>query len=188
MRLSDYLGDKNVVVVAHPDDESLWAGGLLSNYGHFFDVICCTIPRREPERAQKFLDVARFLKFRPVLIPHQEPESPRHPIGHLALVDVTGYDLVVTHNKKGEYGHPHHMQVHRHVREHAEGKVLNFGYGVGGEPLMLENGAAARKLEAIKMYDHESAVAGVPKHEELMKRYYPAGLGVETYVVLNDSG
>ena len=92
------------VVVAHPDDETLWASSQCEGA----DVICCTVPYRDPERAIKFFEAVRILGGYPILIPFQE--SIGEPIPHLREVDLSRYDTVVTHNADGEYGHLHHIQ------------------------------------------------------------------------------
>lgn len=176
---------KCAVVVAHPDDETLWAGALLAHYGERFDVICCTIPRKEPVRAWKFFDVSRLLGFHPRLWPMLEPVNATQPIVHLGQIDISGYDLIVTHNEAGEYGHLHHQQVHHWVMDQANGaQVACFGYGLEGEPVGLGESDHEEKMMALQCYDHASALSDEPKYLELMRRYYPTGLGEETYRVM----
>ena len=174
------IGKKNAVIVAHPDDESLWAGSLLADRGPEFDVIVCSIPRREPERAWKFFDVAKLLGFHPRVYPVLEPSGANFPMTHLHNIDIWGYDLIVTHNEKGEYGHLHHRQVHDWVKREAKGEIAYFGYGIEGEELSHQN--LEVKQQAIQCYDHPSALTDEPKYIELMRRYYPDGLTAETYV------
>lgn len=40
-----------------------------------------------------------------------------------------GFDLILTHNHKGEYGHPHHLFIHDAVQQMAVPKVY-FGSGI----------------------------------------------------------
>jgi len=154
---------RKAVVVAHPDDETLWASSQVEGS----DVICCTVPRRDPERAIRFFEAVRVLGGYPILIPFQEPTAAEF-IEHLSVLDLSPYDLVVTHNKNGEYGHLHHRQVHTYIKNTYKGDLMTFGYG-SGEPIDCD---PIKKLEALKKYDnHSNADGGLPKWKALMEKY-----------------
>lgn len=158
----------NAVVVAHPDDETLWAGVLISSNKGAFDVICCTVPRRDPDRAIRFAYAVKELGGYPVLVPFVEP-NPDRDIQHLDAVDLSPYDLIVTHNSKGEYGHLHHRNVHDYVRDSRARRIFTFGYG-GGEHEIVNEGDD--KERALRCYDHKSpADGGVPKWQALLNKY-----------------
>lgn len=165
-------GQRNAVVVAHPDDETLWAGALLasrekSSREKPWDVICCTVPRRDPERSLRFYEAVRVLGGFPILIPITETE-PNEDLPHLAVVDLSPYDCVVTHNKEGEYGHRHHRNVHEYVMRSDVPAVYSFGYGAGTEEVFV---ASNRKEQALMCYDHTSPSDGQPKWQALLDRY-----------------
>lgn len=177
------LARRGVVVAAHPDDEVLWAGGLLARYAHKFTVICCSIPRADPIRAWKFFDACAVLGVSARLLPFVE-SAPSEPLQHLGALDLSDFDFVVTHNDAGEYGHPHHRHLSRFVRERWGAKTSTFGWrsdGRGTEVLHLTPHEQARKLEALRRYDHVSPHDGdKPKWKALLDRYAP-DLSVETF-------
>ena len=49
MEAIDFSG-KNLMVVAHPDDETMWGGSLPIRYPGDWFIVCCTVPKRDPER------------------------------------------------------------------------------------------------------------------------------------------
>jgi LmbE family N-acetylglucosaminyl deacetylase len=177
------------LVVAHPDDETLWCAGLLLRHPILWTVIACSIPRRDPVRAWKFYEACEALEATPRLLPYIEAE-PAQPLSGLQLLDLSGFDLVVTHGAAGEYGHAQHRQVHQHVKAAARpGQRLAFiGWhrgGVGAHRLELTSAERARKTAALRCYDHTSpADGGKPKWQALLRRYVDQeglDLGVETY-------
>jgi LmbE family N-acetylglucosaminyl deacetylase len=154
------------VVVAHPDDETLWCGGWIARFKP--DVICCTVPRRDPERAIRFFDAVRELGGYPILIPFVEPE-PNELIQHLDALDLSRYSSILTHGEDGEYGHLHHKQVNAYVKEHADCPVVTFG---GDYEIVLTESEQERKRTALECYDHRSpSDCGKPKWVALLDRY-----------------
>jgi len=113
---------RSLCLVAHPDDEVFFAGSLLcSTPRHSWDVICLTCD--EHEREEKFNEARMVLSSYGANIVNAEILYQPDPVGPvpdarwfaLCLAGVRdawsskGYDLVVTHNRKGDYGHPHHI-------------------------------------------------------------------------------
>ncbi len=156
-----------VVVVAHPDDESLFGAGIILRYPNDWTVICCTIPFHDPIRAEKFHDACRVLGARGIV--RQHPER----VDHVPIPDLNEYDLIVTHNSVGEYGHKHHRELHDAIKPRWPDKTICFGYGVKPDLTIVLSGAeVAKKLEALKKYDHRSRTdKGKMKWEALLETF-----------------
>jgi len=190
---------RGAIVVAHPDDESLWCGGLMARYPARWTVICCSVPRTDPIRAYKFFRACEVLGAKARLLPFPEGTN---DLRHLDEIDLGCFDCVVTHNDIGEYGHLHHVHVHQSVigrccgaksafvppYPYARRDVLTIGYGKPANPesllINLNEFEIERKLTALRCYDHVSPSDGKPKWEALIERYSQMfDLGVETYDV-----
>lgn len=169
---------KQVCVVAHPDDEVMWFGGLvLANPGDW-TVICLSVPRRDSMRSWKFFEACERLGARGQLVASIEPAPTEpFPIEILALLDLDRYDLIATHGREGEYGHRHHVQVSEFVRFRWGGRQLWERAPIGAEgvnaTLALDDCLQARKLFALQAYDHVLPYEGreMTKWEALLKRY-----------------
>jgi LmbE family N-acetylglucosaminyl deacetylase len=180
------------LVVSHPDDEALFFGGLvLSQPEHAWDVICCTVPRIDPVRAWKFFDACEVLSAKGRLLPYQEPE-PNLPLEdeRMALLDLEGYDRIVTHGREAEYGHRHHLALHRFITERWGHKEVWTCCPPGKSDFdslaELSPEQLGRKMAALQAYDHVLPYEGVAmtKYAALIKRYAVDGgwdLGTERY-------
>lgn len=163
----DLVGDNSVLVVAHPDDECLWFGGLLARWGSKFTVICCSIPVHDPIRADKFHDACSVFGASSEIIPHSEIEPLR-----LDLLDLDSYDTIVTHGPGGEYGHLQHKEVSAYIAArwpHAIGSA----YGAQSRDMLLKlaDDEWALKIKALHCYDHVSRTDRKPKWEALLDAY-----------------
>lgn len=167
--------DERVVVVAHPDDEVLWCGGLLAKYPGDWTVICCSIPRIDPIRAWKFHNAVETLGAKSVLMPFTEPDPKEHMTDRLKLLQLDNYDFIVTHGKAGEYGHVHHIDIHNYISSKWADKTACFGYSIGSRGkhlLTLDVFTSKVKRRALSCYDHCSpSDKGVPKWKALLNRY-----------------
>jgi hypothetical protein len=167
------------MVVAHPDDETLWGAGIILRNPGDWTVVACSTPMSDPVRAVKFEEALRRLGAKGRVSPYLETFSSRLPMD----VDIDGFDVIVTHGANGEYGHPHHCQVSDHVRAHASCRVITFGFETGAEVLRLTAAEAASKAHALQAYDHVLPYDGrtLPKWQALLDRYGRHWLERETY-------
>jgi LmbE family N-acetylglucosaminyl deacetylase len=133
------------VLVAHPDDETLWAGGtILMHPGCRWRVV--TLCRAsDPDRAPKFRLALGRLGADGAMGdlddgPAQEPLAPEEV--RRTVLDLLGeaeFDLLLTHGPRGEYTrHRRHEEAARAVVELWEGGELRarelwmFAYEDGG--------------------------------------------------------
>lgn len=169
------------IVVAHPDDESLWCAGLPITEPGDWTIICCSIPRIDPIRAWKFHDACAVLGAISRLIPIPET-SPTEPLTSLHWLDLSGYDEIYTHGEAGEYGHLHHCQLFEHVTRHWAYKPI-FTFWGRDRSIELTPDQWRRKRAALKCYDHVLPYGGrnIPKWQALLERYGHTDLKTETY-------
>lgn len=113
---------KIAVIVAHPDDETLWAGGTLLSHPEWEPFILSLCRKNDPDRAPKFRKVIRFIDSKGVMAdlddgPQQTPQD-LNQVSDLILKMLPDhtYDLIITHSPLGEYT--------RHLRHEEIGKAV----------------------------------------------------------------
>jgi LmbE family N-acetylglucosaminyl deacetylase len=185
---------RTALVVSHPDDESLFFGGLVLSHAYVdWTIYCSSVPRLDPIRAWKFFDACEVLGAKGRLLPYQEPE-PHLPLEdeRMALLDLEPYDRIVTHGVEGEYGHRHHLSLHRFIHDRWGHKEIWSCCPPGKADYKTEIRLTPQQIEAkmaaLRRYDHVLPYEGVamPKYAALLKRYCEDGswdLGVERYRV-----
>lgn len=150
------------VIVAHPDDEVLWAGGTIIARPHWKWHIIALCRRSDPDRAPKFAKVLGELGASGSLGDLDDGPD-QHPLGDqdvdqaiLGLLPNDPYDLVLTHGPCGEYTrHRRHEETCRAVcRLWASGKIrtsalLLFAFEDGGRSYMPKVQDDAPLLETL---------------------------------------
>lgn len=123
MNLNQNLsGRKALVIVAHPDDETIWLGGLILRHPEMDWTIFALCRAADPDRKPKFLKACRRLKAKPIITNlADEPEinltNYAPAIKKIISQKITNkkFDFVFTHGRNGEYGHPGHIATHQAV-------------------------------------------------------------------------
>lgn len=133
------------VVVAHPDDETLWAGGLLLRNPEWSTFIVSLCRGQDPDRAPRFRKALECLGVKGAMGdlddgPEQTPlPSVTVQATILSLLPVWDYDLLLTHAPDGEYTrHRRHEEISKAVQalyrkgDLRAGRILEFAYEDGG--------------------------------------------------------
>jgi LmbE family N-acetylglucosaminyl deacetylase len=128
-----------MVVVAHPDDESIWVGGTLLRMrdAGIHLVIVCATGKSNPIRAPEFLAACNRLNATPFLLDHEDGRT--SPISEDFQEDLfeikrkvaaASSDIlcVLTHPPHGdEHRHPQHLDCFSLVKSWARQNNLPFG-------------------------------------------------------------
>jgi LmbE family N-acetylglucosaminyl deacetylase len=111
------------VVVAHPDDETLWSGGLLMSRPQWSVFILALCRGSDADRAPRFRKALAFLGAEGTMGDLDDgPDQIPLPDGLvqetiLGLLPRVPYDLLLTHAPEGEYtSHRRHEEAARAVR------------------------------------------------------------------------
>jgi len=113
---------KVALIVAHPDDETLWAGGTVLSHPSWQCFIVCLSRGSDAERSRRFARALEVLRSQGIIGdlddgPDQKPldEKEIHKT-ILDLLPVNYFDLVISHHPEGEYT--------RHIRHEETGKAV----------------------------------------------------------------
>jgi pentatricopeptide repeat protein len=109
------------LIVAHPDDETLWAGGTLLSNPSWNCFIVCLCRAGDTDRAPKFYRALKMLNAEGEMADlDDEPEQ--LPLDDktlestiLKLLPQQHFDLMITHSPNGEYT--------RHIRHEETGRA-----------------------------------------------------------------
>lgn len=172
-------GCKKLMIVAHPDDETLWGGGHMMS-GDWF--IVCLTNGQTMHRANEYRSVLKFTGNKGVILNYLDSEEgkrsewERDRMGIMndlkLLLRFKNWEQIVTYNPNGVTGHIHHIQTYNLVKQACKmvgtyHKLYYFGayYAAGrvpaGLPRMSEEQIAfkektlelyAREMDAINKY------------------------------------
>lgn len=161
-----------LMVVAHPDDETLWGGAHLTEGGWF--VVCLTNGYNEV-RKNEFYEVIKesgnvglILKY-PDLVGGKRSDwatsKPQIAKDLDLLMKYKHWGMVATHNPDGEYGHIHHKMTSRLMTE------CYYKNCWGNNLYYFERYYSARRLPSVEASLRKVPQSSVDKKVELLKIY-----------------
>jgi len=170
------------IIIAHPDDETLWAGGTILDHPDWNCFILSLCRANDKDRAPKFYNALKIYEANGTMAdlddgPEQKPLDPRIVSSAiLQLLPQISYDLIISHDPKGEYTrHIRHEEVGGAViRLWSSGKInakelWTFAYEDGEKkylPRPIESAAIYQKLSVpvwLKKYNLISETYGFAK-------------------------
>lgn len=190
------LNIHKVMIVAHPDDETLWGGANIMNGGW---LIVCLTNGNNAVRKKEFFNVMKETGNYGIMLNY--PDNPNHKKDNWSsvkskvmddvryIVRYKDWDQIVTHNPLGEYGHIQHLSTNMIVtnvcvEEKRTNKLYYF--------------EKYRKLQYFQSNQIRPTLSKdqIEKKHELMIKYYPSQskaygffqhmIPYETFISYND--
>ncbi|MBR6871990.1 MAG: PIG-L family deacetylase [Ruminococcus sp.] len=124
VRNANFVNADKLLILAHPDDDALWAGGHLAE-GNWL-VVCITngrndTRRNEFNRAMNAAGCAHMILEYPDKVNGSRDDWSAVKEGLKKdlnlLLSYKNWDTIATHNPDGEYGHEHHKMTSQLVTE-----------------------------------------------------------------------
>jgi len=150
------------VIVAHPDDETLWAGGTILSHPSWHWFIVCLCRGSDKDRAPRFLRTMQVLGSEGIMGdlddgPEQQPlDQNELEWAILQLLPSMHFDLIISHNPDGEYTrHVRHEETSKaviklwHAGKISASELWTFAYEDGNKkyyPRPIENATLYRVL------------------------------------------
>lgn len=108
-----------LLIVAHPDDDYIFAHNLLTQVDGPWTIVCSTNP--EYGRDKQFKDACQVYGCSGIMLDFEDNPSIPTPLTSLTprlnLITAAEAPVVIfSHNRYGEYGHPQHIQCYRAAR------------------------------------------------------------------------
>ena len=154
---------KNLLVVAHMDDEAIFFGNWLFLNGNDTKVIVTCEPSTNEEKQDSFEKVMKYcnvpeyeiLEWEESLNGYRDFDRLKNIIKD--EVELNEYEQIVTHNAMGEYGHIQHQQLNEIMTECLyEGLVDKFWvYDLNPLGLEYRNQNINPKEEMLSMYPEQ---------------------------------
>ena len=168
-------GYNKLMIVAHPDDEMLWGGSHLIDDNYLVVCITCGVDK---ERVEEYKKVMKETNDQYLMLGYPDKtngerddwvsskESMLKDIEK--ILGLKDWELIVTHNPFGEYGHNHHKMTNEFVTSKVENKDKLYYFGtyyskknIG--PHLEEMGVIKeenleRKIEILKLYKTQSFI------------------------------
>ena len=159
---------KACMIIAHPDDDAVFGVNFEKSFNFEWDIVTCSAT---PERLEELNNFQSFIQKRKVYalnlgyednfndyntgISTWNNEELLQQVKDLC----TCYDVVLSHNELGEYGHPHHKQVGSVIKacKTLVPNLFVFGYGIKEANIIIRSNSLRKEIQYY--YSSQSGVS-----------------------------
>lgn len=175
---------KNLMIIAHPDDDMLWGGAHLIEDDYLVVCITCGSNSRRLNEFRKVMDKTDD-SF--IALGYPDTIFKKRNDWHLfydyiekdlkRIIDSNDWNLIVTHNRDGEYGHIHHKLTNGLItkiynEEKKDSKLYYFGKYYTKKKIVkaldklvpISDELLEKKLEIIELYESQAFIKDMFSH------------------------
>jgi len=167
----------NLMVVAHPDDETIWGGAHLLE-GNYL-VVCITCGT-DQERLEEYKKVMELTKNEYLYLGYPDKtngERDNWDTVYESIIDdlkriyeLNDWDMVVTHNPEGEYGHIHHIMTNAIMTDDVvDNKDILYYFGKYYSKKKMKSEKPKLKRISDKEYEEKMKLIDVYVTQEFIK-------------------
>lgn len=179
----DFTKYDALMIVAHPDDETIWGGNHLKQ-GNYF-VLCLTNQSNEI-RSKEFYEVMKQSNSEGLILNYPDKTNGKRDDWKSSKAKITedikyiiqqnDWQEIVTHNPDGEYGHNHHIMTNQIVTSIArqEGcidKLYYFGKYIKKKQLKdyVDKAELSNPLSESALNDKNGLISIYSSQKKVMK-------------------
>lgn len=168
-------GINKVMIVAHPDDEMLWGGKELIEDDYLVVCITCGVDKA---RVKEFVKVINSTNDKYIMLGYPDKTNGERDNWNKVRQDINkdikkilelkDWEMIVTHNPLGEYGHIHHKMTNQIVSANVSEKDKLFYFGkyyskkrigaIINEVPVMDRDILERKIDILKLYKTQSFI------------------------------
>ena len=172
--------NKNLLLVAHMDDETIFFGNWLYLNGKDTKVIVTCEPSTNTEKLDSFKKVMEYCKvsdyemweWKESLNGYSDLERLKNKVKD--EVEINNYNVIVTHNSMGEYAHIQHQQLNEIMTECLYENIISNFWVYDLHPLGLEyRGYDLKpKEEMMELYPEQERVHTIENMRRCESTWY----------------
>lgn len=180
LRFHDWNSVDDLMIVAHPDDETLWGSEELLKNKYLVVCITCGTNKKREKEIEAALKISKDRLI--ILDKPDKVRSKRSDWKHYKkqieyelkyVMKKKKWNTIVTHNPEGEYGHIHHKMTSKIVtkvyNQNQNGKLKYFGKYFSKKRIYKNKGA--REISE-DIYDMKMEMVDVYKSQAFIKNRF----------------
>ncbi len=180
LRFHDWNNVDNLMIVAHPDDETLWGSEELINNRYLVVCITCGTNKKREKEIEQALKISKDRLI--VLDKPDKVKGKRSDWKHYKkqieleinyIMKKKNWNNIVTHNPEGEYGHIHHKMTNKIVtkvyNKNNNGNLKYFGKYYSKK--RIDKNKGAREIPE-EVYDKKMEMVDVYKSQSFIKNRF----------------
>lgn len=180
LRFHDWNNIDNLMIVAHPDDETLWGSEELINNKYLVVCITCGTNKKREKEIEQALKISKdrlIVLGKPDKVKGKRSDWKKNKkqieLELNYVMKKKDWNNIVTHNPDGEYGHIHHKMTNKLVtkvyNKNQNGTLKYFGKYYSKK--RIEQNKGAREIRE-DIYDTKMEMIDVYKSQSFIKSMF----------------